>query len=93
MGILVEQRNDITKQAPAIAGKIAIGIIVFFVLYIAINIIVAHIQKKIMSNDTSENKYSQKHAEFIGKIIFLLLVIFDILICFQIVGFDAGIIM
>ncbi len=57
------------------------------------SMIVARIQKRIIANDGQNTTYSQKNAEFIGRIISLIGIIFSILITFQVMGYDAGIIM
>lgn len=93
MWTLLNQRNNAIQQMPTMLGKFFLWIAVFFGLYIASGLIVAHIQKRIMANNLEESVYSKKNAEFVGKIIYLLCMIFAILISFQFIGFDASIIM
>gem|GEM_PF-7083439 len=45
-----------------------------------------------MENNLAEDKYNTKNAEFVGRMVFILLLIFNILISFQVMGYDAGII-
>ena len=93
MNTLIEQLNEAINQAPAMLGRFFLWVLVFFGLYIASSMIVAHIQKKIMSNNLEASAYNKKNAEFVGRIIYILCMFFAILISFQVMGFDASIIM
>jgi len=73
-------------------GKMILWVIVFFAIYIGITIIVSRVQKRVMENNLAEDKYNTKNAEFVGRMVFILLLIFNILISFQVMGYDAGII-
>ena len=91
MGILTAPLQQLLAAAPAMIGKILLWGAVFAGLYFLINIIVARIQKKITGNAT--DIYTQRNSHFVGRIIFIVLIIFAILITFEVVGLDASLIM
>lgn len=91
MGILTAPLQQLLAAAPAMIGKILLWWGVFAALYIIINIIIARIQAKIIGNAT--DTYAQRNSKFVGRILFIILLIFAILITFEVVGLDASLIM
>ena len=69
----------------------AIGI--FIIGYFVIQRIVKRIRKRIEENSLEADIYTQRNSTLVGKIIFVLLMIFLILAIFQVIGFDTAIIM
>lgn len=51
------------------------------------------VEKKIIDNSLQDDIYIQKLSKFTGKIIFIFLMIFTVLVIFQVIGFDTAIIM
>ncbi len=91
MGIFTAPLQKLLAAAPAMIGKILLWLAVFAVLYILINIIIARIQAKITGGAT--DTYAQRNSKFVGRILFIVLLIFAILITFEVVGLDASLIM
>lgn len=93
MDVFSNIANKAITEIPSLLGKALLGALVFLWIYVIIKVIIAKIEKKIMGEGQELDKNKEKNANFIGKIIFVLLLIFDILITFQVIGFDASIIM
>jgi small-conductance mechanosensitive channel len=73
--------------------KTLLAIFVFVAGYIFIQRIVGKIKKRIESNSLESDIYSRRTSGLIGKLVFVLLMIFLILAVFQVIGFDTAIIM
>ena len=92
MGILSSIGSKAIQEIPNILGKVFLGVIIFLWIYILIRIIVSKIEKKIIINGETKDNNREKNAELIGKIIFSVLMIFNVLITFEAIWFDASII-
>jgi hypothetical protein len=79
------------RQQVFLKGLLAIG--VFVAIYIIIRIIVQKVRKRIEANSLQEDIYSKKVSNLSGNVIFVVLMIFNILAIFQIIGFDTAILM
>ena len=69
----------------------AVGIFIAFL--IVIKIIVAKLKKRIQENSLQEDIYSKRIADLAGSMLFILLMIFNILAVFEVIGFDTALIM
>ena len=70
---------------------LAIGVFVAFL--IVIKIVVNKVKNKIQENSLQEDIYSQRIAVLAGSMVYILLMIFNILAVFQVIGFDVALIM
>ncbi len=70
---------------------LAIGVFVIF-LFIIKNI-VKKVKNRIQANSLQEDVYSKKIANLAWSILYILLMIFNILAVFQVIGFDVALIM
>lgn len=66
---------------------------VFGVCLVIIKMIVAKVKKRIQENSLQEDMYSKRIANLAGSMLFILLMIFNILAVFEIIGFDTALIM
>ncbi len=66
---------------------------VFVAFLIIIKMIVTKVKKRIQENSLQEDVYSNKIANLAGSILYVLLMIFNILAVFQVIGFDVALIM
>ena len=73
--------------------KTALAIGVFILGYAIIKRIIKKVKKRIGENSLEDDVYIQRNNNLIGKFIFVLLMIFLILVVFQVIGFDTIIIM
>ena len=55
--------------------------------------VVAKVKKRIQENSLQEDMYSKRIADLAGSMLFILLMIFNILAVFEIIGFDTALIM
>lgn len=74
-------------------GSTALAVGVFVAFLIVIRIVVGKVKKRIQENSLQEDVYSQKIAGLAGSMLFILLMIFNILAVFQVIGFDTALIM
>lgn len=79
------------RQSVLLKGLLAIG--VFIVVYIIIKIIVQKVRKRMEANSLQEDVYSKRVSHLAGSIIFVVLMIFNVLAVFQVIGFDTAILM
>ncbi|MCX6825328.1 MAG: mechanosensitive ion channel family protein [candidate division SR1 bacterium] len=70
-----------------------LAITVFVVFLIVIKMVVKQVRAKIEKNSLQEDIYSKRIANLAGSMLFILLMIFDILVVFQVIGFDVALIM
>lgn len=70
-----------------------LAIWIFIIGYILIQRVVNKIKKRIEENSLEEDVYIKKNSTLVGKLVFVLLMIFLILAVFQVIGFDTAIIM
>lgn len=70
-----------------------LAIWIFIIGYILIQRVVNKIKKRIEENSLEEDIYIKKNSTLVGKLVFVLLMIFLILAVFQVIGFDTAIIM
>lgn len=73
--------------------KTILAISIFMIWYITIQRIVKKTKTKMEENSLEDDIYIQRTSNLIGKLIFVLLMIFLILAIFQIIWFDTAIIM
>lgn len=77
-----------------IASKLLISVIVFFIILFLIKQIIKKIKERIEKNSIqTDEKYTKKISNLIGSMIFTLLMIFNILIIFEIIWFDVALLM
>jgi len=76
-----------------IALKALLAIWVFIAGYILIQRVVNKVKKRIEDNSLESDIYSKRTSGLVGKLVFVLLMIFLILSVFQVIGFDTAIIM
>lgn len=78
----------------AIIKKMLIATVIFIVIYIFIQRIINKVKKRIEENDLQSNsKYSKKLSNLVGKSLFILGMIFNILIIFQVIWVDVALLM
>lgn len=77
----------------AIALKALLAVWVFIAGYILIQRIVNKVRNRIEENSLESDVYSKRTSGLVGKLVFVLLMIFLILSVFQVIGFDTAIIM
>lgn len=70
---------------------LAIG--VFIVFLTIIKTVVNKVKTRIQANSLQEDIYSKKIANLAGSMLYILLMIFNILAVFQVIGFDTALIM
>lgn len=70
---------------------LAVGIFVTFL--IIIKMVVAKVKKRIQENSLQEDMYSKRIADLAWSMLFILLMIFNILAVFEVIGFDTALIM
>ena len=73
--------------------SMALAIGVFVVFLMIIKTVVRKVKKRIQENSLQEDVYSNKIANLAGNILYVLLMIFNILAVFQVIGFDVALIM
>lgn len=73
--------------------KAALAVGVFIVGYIFIQRIIRKIKTRIEGNSLEEDVYSKRTSSLVGRFVFILLIIFLVLVVFQVIGFDTAIIM
>ena len=83
---ITENGLDLLKTSALAAG-------VFIAFLVVIKTVVAKVKKRIESNSLQEDVYSKKVAKLAGSMLFILLMIFNILAVFQVIGFDTALIM
>ncbi|HCY21715.1 TPA: hypothetical protein DIC40_07925 [Patescibacteria group bacterium] len=62
-------------------------------MYIIIKYIVNRVKRKMEGDTLIADVYAKKNSKLVGSIIFIVLMIFNILSTFEIIGFDVAIIM
>lgn len=77
---------DITK-------KILISVVVFISIYILLNIIIKKIETKIQDHEIQYDKYTKRLSHLIGKIIYTVWLVFNILIVCEIMWIDVSLLM
>lgn len=85
--------NYLQENWRSMISKIFLGMVVFIILYIIIKYIVKRVRIKIEWDSLVNDVYAKRSSKLVGKILFILLMIFNILATFQIIGFDVAIIM
>ena len=70
---------------------LAVGVFVTFL--IIIKIIVKKVKTRIQENSLQEDVYSKRVSNLAGSMLYILLMIFNILAVFQVIGFDVALIM
>lgn len=76
-----------------IALKALLAIWVFIAGYILIQRVVNKVKKRIEDNSLESDIYSKRTSGLVGKLVFVLLMIFLILSVFQVIGLDTALIM
>ncbi len=74
--------------------KALLALVIFLVIYIFIKRIVNKVKNKIEENNIQWNStYTKKLANLIWKILFLIWMIFNVLIIFEVIGIDVALLM
>lgn len=74
--------------------KTMIAVAIFVVIYLLIQRIINKIQKRIEANNLqSNNEYSKKLSWLVWKVLFILWMIFNVLIIFQVIWIDVALLM
>lgn len=76
-----------------IAGRLFWWIAVFVVIYIIIKYLVHRVKRQIEGDSLIPDIYAKKNSKLVGSILFIILMIFNVLATFEIIGFDVAIIM
>ncbi|MFA6256675.1 MAG: mechanosensitive ion channel family protein [Candidatus Absconditabacterales bacterium] len=71
----------------------ALAVGVFITFLIMIKTVVKKVRERIQQNSLQEDVYSKKVANLAGSMLYILLMIFNILAVFQVIGFDVALIM
>ena len=74
-------------------GSTALAVGIFVSFLIVIKMVVAKVKKRIQDNSLQEDMYSKRIATLAGSMLFILLMIFNILAVFEVIGFDTALIM
>ncbi|MCF7834962.1 mechanosensitive ion channel [Candidatus Gracilibacteria bacterium] len=84
----------LSENGKEIAIKLLIAVTVFFVILFFIKRLTKKIKARIEKNSVqTDEKYTKKISHLIGNMIFTLLMIFNVLIVFEIIGFDVALLM
>lgn len=84
----------LTTNWVVMAKKALFAAAVFIVIYIFIKRIVNKVKKRIEDNDIQANTtYTKRLSRLIWKVIFLIGMIFNMLIIFQVIGIDVALLM
>ena len=85
--------NWIQTNGRELLKTIALAVGVFVAFLVVIKQVVARIEQKMQENAIEEDIYSKKVAQLAGSMVYILLMIFNILAVFQVIGFDVALIM
>ncbi|MCX6823732.1 MAG: mechanosensitive ion channel family protein [candidate division SR1 bacterium] len=77
----------------SLLGSMALAVGIFVTFLIIIKMVVAKVKKRIQENSLQEDMYSKRIADLAGSMLFILLMIFNILAVFEVIGFDTALIM
>ncbi len=84
----------LTTNWVVMAKKALLAAAIFIVIYIFIKRIVNKVKKRIEDNNIQANtRYTRRLARLIWKIVFLIGMVFNILIIFQVIGIDVALLM
>jgi len=83
----------ITKNGLNVLKTAALAVSVFVIFLIIIKNVVNRVKQRIQANSLQEDVYSKKIANLAGSMLYILLMIFNILAVFQVIGFDTALIM
>ncbi|MFZ2150836.1 MAG: mechanosensitive ion channel family protein [Candidatus Absconditicoccaceae bacterium] len=84
----------ISQNGLQIIGKLFLAGAIFIGIWIFIKRFTQRVKTRIEENSTqSDEKYTKKISNLIGNMIFVLLMIFNVLIIFGVIGFDVAILM
>lgn len=83
---ITENGLNLLKTAALAAG-------VFIAFLIVIKTVVNKVKSRIQANSLQEDMYSKRIANLAGSMLFILLMIFNILAVFEVIGFDTALIM
>ncbi len=74
--------------------KTLIAVVIFVVIYLFLQRIINKVKKKIEENDLQSNsEYSKKLSWLVWKVLFILWMIFNVLIIFQVIWIDVALLM
>ncbi|HKL44181.1 MAG TPA: mechanosensitive ion channel family protein [Candidatus Absconditabacterales bacterium] len=77
-----------------IAKRALLALVIFLIIYIFIKRIVNKVKNKIEENNIQGNSiYTKRLANLIGKVLFLIGMIFNVLIIFEVIGIDVALLM
>lgn len=77
----------------AVLGRLFWWIAAFIAMYIIIKYIIQRVKTKMEGDSLIADAYAQKNSKLVGRVIFIVLMIFNVLSTFEIIGFDVAIIM
>ena len=83
----------ITQNGLNFLKTAALAVSVFVIFLIIIKNVVNRVKQRIQANSLQEDAYSKKIANLAGSMLYILLMIFNILAVFQVIGFDTALIM
>ncbi len=85
--------NWIQTNGRELLKTIVLAVGVFIAFLVVIKQVVARIEQKMQENSIEEDIYNKKVAQLAGSMVYILLMIFNILAVFQVIGFDVALIM
>ena len=83
----------ITQNGLNFLKTAALAVSVFVIFLIIIKNVVNRVKQRIQANSLQEDAYIKKIANLAGSMLYILLMIFNILAVFQVIGFDTALIM
>jgi small conductance mechanosensitive channel len=85
--------QTLIKNRESILWKVIFAVGIFFVIYFISKFVIERVRRKIENNSLQNDVYTNKVSALVGNIIFIFLMIFDVLVVFQVIGFNTAIIM
>jgi len=83
----------ITNNGLDLLKTAALAVGVFIAFLVIIKTVVNKVKIRIQANSLQEDMYSKRIANLAGSMLFILLMIFNILAVFEVIGFDTALIM
>jgi small-conductance mechanosensitive channel len=70
---------------------LGIAFVLVFVLYILIKLLVKKVENRIMGHALDVTSYTKKMATLVGNILFIVLMMFNVLVAFEVMGINTAI--
>ena len=84
----------LTNNWVVMLKKALLALVIFIIVYIIAQRFINKIKKRIQEHDLQTNsEYSKKLANLIWKILFIIAMIFNVLIIFEVIGIDVALLM